>query len=485
MTSLQLTFDNALKPPKRHARRREQGNVFQRPAFFFDFTDDWSFGRRSEPALSTIKKFSNQGFVADLDELAMLASRPLSGLEADFAWVAFAIYMADRYAARRPFGPNAVPFWRRRIHVRVPVRDRDRWLAAEESLIRALEFLTEDDWSFDFIGTRMPFSVETQGRFRDFVPPKVDWVSLFSGGLDSLAGALHWIQRVQKPGLLVSGQTHHRMERAQHLQISALRNAFPGRVEHCGVSYGLPEKLETSGIDSSQRTRSFVHVSLGILSSMLAGLRQLFLFENGVGALNLSCDHSQIGSQNSRGTHPVFLLRMSAFASSYFGDRFAVVNPFAFMTKGQMLEAATMDGFEDLLQSSFSCDRFPNYHHRASQCGHCPSCLIRRLSFQVSGRPDDFAGYSFNIFAPHLPPRDSEIFAFNKLSLQAEAIRVRMASKEPWHALSAMWPILILSDGEIANPGFREAVVGLLRQHATEWQDFRRAIGYQNLAHAA
>ncbi len=482
---MQLTFDDALKPHKRRPVRRERGNVFQRPVFSFDFTDDWSFGRKSEPTLATIKDFSNQGFVADLNEMAMLASRPLSGLEADFAWVALVIYMADRYAARRPFGPNAVPFWRRRIHVRVPVRDRDRWLVAEESLIKALEFLTEDDWSFDFIGSRTAFSVETQERFRDFVPPEVNWVSLFSGGLDSLAGALHWIQRVQGAGLLVSGQTHHRMERAQHLQISALRNAFPGRVEHCGISYGLPEKLETSGIDSSQRTRSFVHVSLGILSAMLAGLRQLLLFENGIGALNLSCDHSQIGSQNSRGTHPVFLLRMSAFASRYFGDRFTVANPFAFMTKGQMLAATTMNGFEDLLQSSFSCDRFPNYHHQAPQCGHCPSCLIRRLSFQVSGRPDDSTGYSFNIFSPRVPPRDSEIFSFNKLSLQAEAISVRIAAEKPWQALSAMWPILILSDEGIASPSFRDAVVGLLRQHSSEWTSFQHAIGYQNLAHAA
>src|SRR5262249_13023132 len=154
----------------------------------------------------------------------------------------------------------------------------------------------------------------------------------------------------------------------------------------CAVAYGLPEKLENSGMDSSQRTRSFVHISLGILSAMLVGCRQLFLFENGIGAFNLSCDHSQIGSQNSRGTHPVFLLRMSAFASAYFEDRFAVANPFLFIAKGQMLTFPAVNGFEDLLQRTFSCDRFPNYHRRASQCGHCPSCLIRRVSFHASVR---------------------------------------------------------------------------------------------------
>jgi hypothetical protein len=192
-----------------------------------------------KPILPMIKDFSNQVFEADLNELAMLASRPLNGSEADFIWVALVIYIADRYAARRPLGLNSVPFWRRCIHVRVPVQDPARWIAAERLLIKALEFLTEDDWSFEFVGNRKPFPIETQERFRKLAPPNASWVSLFSGGLDSLAGTLHWLQQVQGTGLLVSGQTHRRMKNAQNRLASDLRNAFPGRVERCAVSYGL------------------------------------------------------------------------------------------------------------------------------------------------------------------------------------------------------------------------------------------------------
>jgi Queuosine biosynthesis protein QueC len=252
-----------------------------------------------------------------------------------------------------------------------------------------------------------------------------------------------------------------------------------------GAEYRLPEKLESSGMDSSQRTRSFVHISLGILSAVLVGHRQLFLFENGIGSLNLSCDHSQIGSQNSRGTHPVLLRYMSAFASAYFENSMTVANPFLFMTKGQMLAQPTMNGFEDLFQRSFSCDRFPNYHCRASQCGHCASCLIRRLSFRASSRPDDPSGCSFDIFSPRWPPRDREIFAFNKLSAQAEAIRARIGADEVWQSLSSEWRILILSDIEIGKPGFRDAVVELLKRHSIEWQNFSRLVEHQRLPYAA
>lgn len=483
---MQLTFDDVLR--NRHprcAKSRMQGSFSRRPVFSFDFCNAWTFGRRVEPTLTAIKDFSNQSFTADLHELAMLASRPLTSLEADFAWVALSIYMADRFSARRPFGPNAVPFWRRCIHVRLPVRTPSRWRAAQDSLAKALEFLTEDDWSFEFIGERPAFSAESQQCFRDFSPLHADWVCLFSGGLDSLAGVLHWIQREMGVGLLVSGHTHPRMKCAQDRQVSALRNAFPGRIEHCGISYGLSERLEMTGMDSSQRARSFIHVALGILSAMLVGRRQLFLFENGIGALNLSCDHSQIGSQNSRGTHPVFLLRMSAFASAYFGEQFTVVNPFSFMTKGQMLSLPTTNGFEDLLQQSFSCDQYPNYHHRASQCGCCPSCLIRRLAFHTSGRPDVALNYSFDIFSQHHSSSDRENFAFRKLNAQADAIGTRLATDKPWEALSSMWPILIFSDSEIAQLPFREKVVTLLRQHANEWQNFRTPIESRNLALAA
>ena len=483
---MQMTFDKALRSQKCSARRVARLSPRNaRPTFCFDFRSDWSFGRKVQPSFNGVREFHNQTFDAQLEQIAKRAGRPLTAVEMDFIWLAFAVYAADRFAPRHPFGPNGTSFWRRRLHVRVPMRERQLWANVEPKLVRALEMLTEDDWTFDFSGDRASFSVEMQGHFRRFEHSDIHWVSLFSGGLDSLAGALHWLLRQPGRGLLVSGQTHSRMQAAQELLVKNLSGEFPDRIDHAGVQYGFPEKQELSGVESSQRARAFVHVCLGALAALTVGNSRLFLFENGIGAFNLSCDTAQIGSQNSRGTHPVFLSRMENYVSTVFGKRFAIENPFTFSTKGQMLGFAPLAQYEQLLQQSFSCDRFPNYHHRAPQCGYCPSCLIRRLAFHASGLPDSPEGYSVDLFDLNRSMRPGELTPLTKLSIQADVLATRLSTAQPWQELYANWPDLFSAEREIGAPGFSKNVRILLKRHVAEWRSFSAAMAAKFLAAAA
>jgi hypothetical protein len=483
---MQMTFDKALRSQKgssRHVARLSPRNV--RPTYIFDFRSDWSFGRRVQPSFSGVHDFHAQAFDAQLEQLAKRAGRPLTAVEMDFVWLAFAVYAADRFASRHPFGPNGTSFWRRRLHVRVPMRERQLWANIEPKLVRALEMLTEDDWTFEFLGDRASFSVEMQGHFRRFEHSDIHWVSLFSGGLDSLAGALRWLIREPGRGLLVSGQTHSRMRTAQELVVKHLSDEFSDRVDHIGVQYGFPEKQETSGVESSQRARAFVHVCLGALAALTVGSSRLFLFENGVGAFNLPCDSAQIGSQNSRGTHSVFLSRMETYVSAVFGKRFAIENPFTFSTKGQMLGFPPLAKYEQLLQRSFSCDRFPNYHHRAPQCGFCPSCLIRRLAFHASRLPDSPEGYPVDVLDQNRAMRAGELTPLTKLSIQADVLATRLSNARPWQELCATWPDLFSAEREIGFPGFSKNVQMLLKRHVTEWRSFSAAMAANFLAAAA
>jgi hypothetical protein len=61
----------------------------------------------------------------------------------------------------------------------------------------------------------------------------------------------------------------------------------------------------------------------------------------------------------------------------------------------------------------------------------------------------------------------------------------RIGADEVWQSLSSEWPILILSDIEIGKPGFRDAVVELLKRHSIEWQNFSRLVEHQRLPYAA
>lgn len=485
---METTFFNALggcKNAPRRPNRTKPGD--SRPLYEFRFSENWGFDRNTTPALRVAPDVHGVMFDADLNALAKQARRPLDGLEADFIWLAVAVYLADRCAPRYPYGTSGPAHWRRRIHVEIPVRNLGVWHKAEAALVHALEFLTEDDWTFRFLPGRAEFDAERQQHFNKMRGPEIAWTSLFSGGLDSLAGALHWLGRTEGVGLLVSGQTHSRIAAGQESQVAALREQFPGAVEQVGIGYGFPDKLrhKLEGFESTQRTRAFMHTALGSLAALIANNSQLFLFENGFGALNLPCDSAQFGSQNSRGTHPVFLKRMSEFVAAVFSKAFSITNPFVYSTKSQMLSVGNIGHFATLLQKSFSCDRFPNYKHSAPQCGCCPSCLIRRLSFHAAGLPDESTNYSTDVFTLRRELREAELLSYSKPTVQSVALDSCLRSKQPWPVLCAKWPDLLWTEIELASPDFRESVMHLLLRHVREWNSFSSVMHLGSLALAA
>lgn len=478
-TTFFTTFGNCKNAPRKPGRTKP-GDA--RPVYQFRFHDGWSFDRETTPALRVAPDVAGVAFEADLNALTKQARRFLSGLEADFVWLAVAAYFADRCAPRYPYGMSGPAHWRRRIHLEIQVSDVAVWQNAAAALAHALEFLTEDDWTFEFRPGRAEFDAERQGHFPKMCAPEIAWTSLFSGGLDSLAGALQWFAGTEGTGLLVSGQTHNRIAAGQESQVADLREYLPGRVEHVGIHYGFPDKQrhELTGFESTQRTRAFVHTALGSVAALMAGNSQLFLFENGFGALNLPCDSAQFGSQNSRGTHPVFLRRMAACVSAVFSQPFVIANPFTLSTKAQMLSALSVRRFEALLQKSFSCDRFPNYNHAAPQCGCCPSCLVRRLSFHAAGLPDDAKQYSTDIFHPRRQLRGAELLSLSKLTVQADSLASCLRLRDPWPALCAKWPDLLRTELELKSPAFRDATINLLRRHVDEWRGFSSAFSFSD-----
>ena len=56
--------------------------------------------------------------------------------------------------------------------------------------------------------------------------------------------------------------------------------------------------------DKGQRTRALLFLALGIATVLQAEADTLWVFENGVGALNLPLNATQLGVDNYRGVHP-------------------------------------------------------------------------------------------------------------------------------------------------------------------------------------
>ena len=112
----------------------------------------------------------------------------------DLLEVAAYVYCADQQASRGSEQLTALGRdWRRNMHFTIPVRDPGRWSSAPvlEALSEVLGFLSDDVYSFSFVAAEAPLA-SRETYFPElvdgsFVP---DEVALFSGGLDSFAGAV-------------------------------------------------------------------------------------------------------------------------------------------------------------------------------------------------------------------------------------------------------------------------------------------------------
>ena len=129
---------------------------------------------------------------------SMLANIPT--ILMDLLEVAAYVYCADQRVRRG--GDVLVDTgskWRRNFHFHIPVREPDKWNSPEvmANLTDTLWFLTEDDYNFTFTKAKTPLSnSQDYMEFTDDVESKTfvpDDVVLFSGGLDSFAGALDYL----------------------------------------------------------------------------------------------------------------------------------------------------------------------------------------------------------------------------------------------------------------------------------------------------
>jgi hypothetical protein len=126
----------------------------------------------------------------------------------DLLEIAAYVFAADRLVSRGPREAVEYHSWARSFEFHIKVRDHGFWSlpAVTDSLSRALHFMTGDaEFAFFFepghktdatnLFDHEGFSVQTPQPIR---------VTLFSGGLDSLCGALDILQSSQDKVVLVS-----------------------------------------------------------------------------------------------------------------------------------------------------------------------------------------------------------------------------------------------------------------------------------------
>ena len=412
----------------------------------------------------------------------------LSSRMADLLDVVMAIYAADRQS-RRDF--KEANTGQRSIHVRVGVRDLQFWTESGIAL-RLKEFLywlSEDVWSFNF-GRRQaaPTIAESERFLFRFSPDPPVTVSLFSGGLDSLAGlAAHARENPSKSYFLVSGYTQNRLASLQSSQVQHIRSAWRGgllgtkpAIGLVAVPFGI-HPLKKHQEEKGQRTRALVFLTFGAVAALQADSDTLWVYENGIGALNLPLNETQLGVDNYRGVHPRSLMMAEKLFELLLEQPFRIRNPFLFHTKAEMCKALKPAGLASAVQHTVSCDSFPlRLHGKPSQCGYCTSCVLRRQSLLAAGCEGYAPGdtYLYDVLSSKANTESKRFLGLEVMREQVYKLALCLDSDDPWHSLTVSFPELLRTHSELVERDNQDAddtrarFVNLFQTYVQEWKSF-------------
>lgn len=316
-------------------------------------------------------------------ELAELG--PVHLANQDVVALAVLTFLVDRTWGR-PEG------WARDIELELPVYDTEKWEQARDLFESTLSFLSGDEWSLAFRSRPQKKDLPRSAL------PDADLVCLFSGGADSLCGAIRALAEGHQP-VLVSHwdwSPHSGIQKQLH---DALENVFDREIPHIRVRLGkrkdqLGGKVEFDD-EPSRRSRSLLFIALGLAAASAYGV-PLWIPENGYASLNPPLAPERRGSLSTRTTHPMFFAALKQ-AIKAIGGHHDFMNPFQTATKGEMFrqigELIGKSKAEKLLGLTNSCS-----HARLAgrygfspetQCGVCFGCLVRRAAFTHSGLKDN------------------------------------------------------------------------------------------------
>jgi len=369
------------------------------------------------------KRF-DYGIGRAMDDLAKMGIFPTeTGL--DLLIVAAHVHAADTRVSRTTESQDS---WTREIRLVIPVSDQARWTGATSILERMLNFLTGDRWTIGFRKRPPRFASAVKIRPLIFKKPSFDDLSLFSGGLDSLIGAIDLLEAGGVP-LLISHAGEGATSDAQNTLFTALKKNYKGSSFDRLRVWMSFEKGLIKGVKSEDTTRgrSFLFFAAGIFAG--TGLDRSFTLrvpENGLIALNVPLDSLRLGSLSTRTTHPFYMARWNDLMVAL-GIKGKLENPYWNRTKGEMVAACANGAFlKTLLPDSLSCSSPTKGRwlgRGIEHCGYCLPCLIRRASVRRGFGADSTVYTVTDLSAQLLSTLKAEGQQVRSFQLAAERLR--------------------------------------------------------------
>lgn len=301
------------------------------------------------------------------------------------------VYCADQ---RLPRGSDRLMDWgrdwRRELNFTIPVRCPELWesAAVKDTLIETLGFLSEDSYSFSFVKATKPLAQKElyfPGLTDAIFAP--DDVALFSGGVDSFAGAVDAILGDGKKLALVGHHSATKIFCVQKGLIDALRR--DGRAHQI---FYIPVNITNAGIearDNSQRTRSFLFACLALAVARMFDRDRFVVYENGVVSINLPITRDVLGARATRTTHPRVLRGFETIFSTLVNKSIQIATPFQWLTKKEVVSKLREHGVAYLLAQTASCVHPRSWTVDKRHCGVCFQCIDRRFAALAAGLQDN------------------------------------------------------------------------------------------------
>jgi 7-cyano-7-deazaguanine synthase in queuosine biosynthesis len=327
----------------------------------------------------------------------------------DLFFLASFVYGIDRFIERHKYSEDG---WSRTLEVKIPVYDVQAWNNATTVLEELLSFLTGDYWNVSFYKNNLKLPSE---EISDELKLKFSQVNLFSGGLDSLIGAIDFLTESKTKNLLVVSHfdPHISARKEQNVLRGKLKEKYPDNfhfIPSVSVSLG------GSNIEKEKtfRSRSLLFISIATLVADHQNL-PILVPENGTVSLNFPLSSSRRSACSTRTTHPTFLKKVKELLLCL-GLNSKVENIYDLKTKGEMVdECKDLPYLKEIVEISNSCGK---RGHRANwtygergHCGVCMPCIYRQASLQ--NIPDN-SGYGNSINKKYTGRNSQTPFLFSK-----------------------------------------------------------------------
>ncbi len=295
----------------------------------------------------------------------------------------------------------------RRMDVEIYVRRSRPWSTVARRIERTASILTRDDLHLRFPPkARRPAPARLSSERTDRP------ICLFSGGLDSLAGAVHLLEAGERP-IFLSHYANSSLAALQKGLIERLRAIYgPDRLDHLGVYVG-PSRSPSNPLPLRPRQREpmarflrpFMLLSLACSAALHLGGRRVLVCESGPLAIYPLFNEGQI---RTRSVDPRFIEGFEDLVRRVFRVPLRIENPLLYMTKGEALAPFADERLRGLIAASNSCWHWAQLRAVASRQGldatgkthdgKCLPCLIRRAAVHAAGLWEADAGYLTDLF---------------------------------------------------------------------------------------